>query len=92
MSPKMHTPKISEFVHGHSVESGRIHGIHGIQQEKVGDCKVLGGHTSTGDEAQYHRSMDSRVRGMGGSGGEGFHVSIPEVYRCPRGTCGGKDV
>ncbi len=42
MSPKVHTPKISEFVHGRSVESGGIHGIHGIPQEKVGDCKVLG--------------------------------------------------
>ncbi len=41
MSPKVHTPKISEFVHGRSVESGGIHGIHGIPQEKVGDCKVL---------------------------------------------------
>ncbi len=41
MSPKVHTPKFSEFVHGHSVESGGIHGIHGIPQEKVGDCKVL---------------------------------------------------
>ncbi len=60
MSPKVHTPKNSEFVHGCSVESGGIHGIHGIPQEKVGDCKVLQSYQEEkGEKQSYHLKLYS---------------------------------